>query len=236
MKLELVFVLQKLIVAFIAYILTITVAGWFEAFVAKQMGDDAPQEAGFLTLNPLQHFSIIGFAALLWSVSYKDALPFKFLPGWGRHIPLIPDNIHGSDYKIRIFIEYISRSIAHLLLLMGSVAALVAFCDVALLHGILFYLTPDLTSFKHSIAFLLLFLTEQNLLLFVIHFCIGLFKYALYFYMPNQQEITLGTMFLGFVALFLMMIFFGPFLEMIAMGLINYVQTFVLMLKKSVVS
>ena len=109
MRLEIISGIHTLIIAFIFYVVTITFAGWFESLVAKKVGDDVPEQSGFLTLNPLEHFNVFGFAAVLWGIFFAHALPFQFIPGWGRYIHLMPDNIRGDYYKLRIFVEYIGR-------------------------------------------------------------------------------------------------------------------------------
>ncbi len=232
MRLEIINGLQILIIAFISYIITIPFAGWFESFIAQQVGDDAPEQAGFLTLNPLEHFNVFGFAAVLWGIFFARALPFQLIPGWGRYIHLMPDNIHGRYYKLRVLIEYIARSFAHLIVLVAAVTTMMLICGAAHVHGLIPMLTANSTSFKEVIVSLLYFMCQQNLVLFVIHFILGVFKYIIYFHMPKLQEVSVMTMVFGFILLLLGLSIFGPLLEIFAGKIIEGIQSILLLIVK----
>lgn len=237
MRLEIISGIQILIIAFISYVLTITFAGWFESLIAKQMGDDAPEQAGFLTLNPLEHFNVFGFAAVLWGIFFGRLLPFQLIPGWGRYIHLMPDNIHGKFYKLRIFTEYISRSCAHLIVLLSSVTSMMFVCgancvQIDVQSGLAAMMSSNATSFATVLVKLLLFICGQNLVLFVIHFILGVFKYVMYFHMPRLQEFSMKTMVFGFLLLLIGLSIFGPLLEIFAMQVIEAIRLLLLQIIK----
>lgn len=232
MRLEIINGLQFLIIAFISYIVTITFAGWFESFMAKKMGDDTPEQAGFLTLDPLEHFNVFGFAAVLWGIFFGNLLPFKFIPGWGRYIPLIPDNISGPYYKLRIFIEYISRSFAHLFVLMCAVTTMMLTCGVQHVHGFIPMMTTSASSFQEGLVTLLFFIFQQNVVLFIIHFVIGIFKYVIYFHMPRLQEVSVMTMIFAFLALVIGLSIFGPLLELFVAAVVQGIRSLLLLVLK----
>ena len=234
MRLEIIDGLRMLIIAFISYIITIPFAGWFESLIAKKVGDDAPEQAGFLTLNPLEHFNVFGFAAVLWGIFFRNALPIQLIPGWGRYIHLMPDNIRGAYYKLRIFIEYVSRSFAHLFLLIAAMGLTMFVCGAmnvqVMAHGFSVMLSLKSTPLKEVIVKLLLFVAEQNLVLFIIHFILGGFKYLIYFYMPKLQEISVMTMIFGFLFLLVGLSIFGPLLALLAVQIIATLQSTLLSL------
>lgn len=232
MRLEIINGVQILIIAFISYIITITFAGWFESFVAKKVGDDVPEQSGFLTLNPLEHFNVFGFAAVLWGIFFARALPFQFIPGWGRYIHLMPDNIHGAYRKLRIFIEYVGRSCAHLIVLICAVTIMMLVCGATHVHGLVPMLTANTTSFKEVLVSLLYFICQQNLVLFVIHFILGIFKYVIYFHMPKLQEISVTTMIFGFILLLVGLSVFGPLLEFFVAKIIEAIRLVLLQVIK----
>jgi len=232
MRLELIKVLQALIIAFISYMITIPFAGWFESYVAKKVGDDTPEQAGFLTLNPLEHFSVFGFGAVLWGMFFAQLLPFALIPGWGRHIPLIPDNITGSYYKVRIFIEYTSRCVAHFMLLIGSATAMMLICGAMHVHGFIPMVSADISSMQEVIISLLFFICQQNIVLFIIHFILGFFKYLIYFYAPKFHEISFSTIVIVFIVLSVGLIVFGPLLELFVYKVINLIQALLLCVVK----
>ncbi|MBP6870265.1 hypothetical protein KBC04_05255 [Candidatus Babeliales bacterium] len=231
MRLEFIIGFQFLIIAFISYVITITFAGWFESLIALQVGDDAPEQAGFLTLNPLEHFNVFGFAALLWGVFYKDVLPISLIPGWGRYIPLIPDNINGSFYKLRVFIEYVGRSFAHLILLICAATCMMLLSGIHL-HEMAPMAVTQMTSSRESIIGLLLFMCQQNLVLFAIHFILGIFKYIIYFHAPKIQEFSATTMILSFIGLLFLLVTFGEAVQDFAVWLVMGVRTLLVLLLK----
>lgn len=47
------------------FILFFSFRGYFQAWVAKKLGDHTPEADGFLTMNPMAHINLIGFICLL---------------------------------------------------------------------------------------------------------------------------------------------------------------------------
>lgn len=93
---------------FIAYVFIVTFVGYFRAWITDKMGDDTAVNAGFLTLNPLQHVDPIGMICL-----------FFFRIGWGSHIPINPSLITArSTVKrwLKLCLAYWSDAVAHVLL------------------------------------------------------------------------------------------------------------------------
>jgi hypothetical protein len=232
MKLQFISAVYTLIIAFISYVITITFAGWFESLIAKKMGDDVPEQMGFLTLNPLEHFNVFGFAALLWGEFYSNVLPFQLIPGWGRFIPLVPDNIHGRYYKLRIFTEYVSRSGAHFIILLCSATSLMILCGAEHVYRLQPIISGPVTSFDVVLISLLSFIIKQNIILFVIHFVIGMFKYLMYFHMPRLQDISIMTMIYSFIALVIGLTIFSPLLEYLVLYTTESIRSLLLMLMK----
>lgn len=230
MTLELIRNIQVIIIAFVSYTISITFAGWFESFVAQQVGDDTPEQAGFLTLNPLDHFNVFGFAAVLWCVFYRNLLPFMIIPGWGRFIPLLPQNIQGPHAKLRICIEFLARSAAHLILLMVVVLSGVA-CGFMNIHTIHPMIKIGATSFLEIIFALLQFMFTQNLLLFLFHFAIGVFRYLLHFYSFVLHNISLQSKILGFIILSLIFAILEPILITFVYQLMELIQAITLKIR-----
>jgi len=223
--------IQMLIIAFLSYIITITFAGWFESWMAKKVGDDTPEQLGFLTLNPLEHFNVFGFAAVLWSTFYASLLPFQFIPGWGRYIPLLPDTMRGKNLKLRAFIEFMGRSVAHLILLIvfTIIGAMYGFFNLHALNPVMIANNP--TSFIQVMFNLFIFIQKQNLVLFVIHFVLGIFKYLLQFYVPKIHEISISRILLAFVVLSLGIYILSPILESFVYLLIGLIQFAILKMR-----
>jgi len=90
---------------FIAYIISIPIAGAFRAWVALQMGDDTAQDLGYLTLNPLVHADYIGVIILL-----------LFRVGWGKIVPINVFNITGPWRNLKIIAAYLADIFAYITL------------------------------------------------------------------------------------------------------------------------
>lgn len=100
---------------FIAYLIVTTFAGFFQAWVAKKMGDDSAEEAGFLSLNPMDHVDFIGLACLYF---------FRF--GWGRPIPINPQAVWGHWRWLKLTCIYLSYAWAHIVMATVAMTTLLA--------------------------------------------------------------------------------------------------------------
>lgn len=221
--------IQTLIIAFLSYVITITFAGWFESLVAKKMGDDTPEQLGFLTLNPLDHFNVFGFAAVLWGLFYARLLPFQFIPGWGRYIPLLPDTMRGKNLRLRGFVEFMGRSLAHLILLLITTAVIFMMCKNAGCDVLNFIIHLNQgSSFTQVITTLLLSLYDQNLILFIVHVVIGIFKYVLHFHVPRLQDVSMSRIILGCLVLTLGVFILRPILQDFVFLLIKLLQLIII--------
>lgn len=100
----------------LAYVLMVTIAGSFRAWVSEKMGDSSAADAGFLTLNPMQHVDAFGLAAL-----------FLFRFGWGAQMPVSPSSIVARTTFVRwvkLCLAYWSDMLAHIVLALVSMTAL----------------------------------------------------------------------------------------------------------------
>lgn len=214
MSLDFIRGLQTLIIAFLSYVITITFAGWFESLIAKKVGDDTPEEEGFLTLNPLDHFNVFGFAAVLWGIFYGDKLSIPLIPGWGRPIQLSPDLIQGRNSHGRVFMLFAARSCGHLILLLTFTTLMITYSVFVLDIMQPLMMKVHTTSFVASIINLFTFICCQNLILFCIHFVYGLFQYVGHFYGPKFYNVSTVERFVfGFIILIAALYLLIPLLE-----------------------
>lgn len=95
----------SLIILTLVYFLSVSISGFFEAWITKKMGDDTPEQNGFLTLNPLIHLDFVGFGLLLFTGI-----------GWGKPIPINPYNIDPNRRNLRLITVYGSEAFANLIL------------------------------------------------------------------------------------------------------------------------
>lgn len=101
-------------VLFVAYLISITLAGYSQAACAKLFGDDTPQEAGYLSLNPLHHIHMIGFIMFVL---------LKF--GFGPIQPIHTEQIWPRWKDLKLFIIYMSKPVVNLVLASSSLFAMV---------------------------------------------------------------------------------------------------------------
>jgi hypothetical protein len=95
----------QIISSFVAYLITVSPVGYFKAWIASVCGDDTAQDEGFMTLDPLVHFDLIGLIALL------------FLGiGWGRNVPVNVHAFHEPYRKIKIASALFAPTVMHALL------------------------------------------------------------------------------------------------------------------------
>lgn len=159
MRLDLIAGMRLLIIALFAYIPTVTISGWFTAWVAKKCDDELPERLGFLTLDPFAHFSIFGFALLLIGQLFGNYLTFfRGIPGFGRMIILDPQPING---KWRAALEFFARSVAHFALFTATIF-------------IIFSLPQSTNAMLLSSKDILFFFYKQNLILCGIYFLFGI--------------------------------------------------------------
>ena len=181
MRLELIEGLRIIIIAFLAYIPTVTFSGWFEAWIAKKNGDDIPEQFGFLTLDPMMHFNVIGFGVLLVGQLFGDYLPFfKDLPGWGRYIPLNPS----ENSRSKILLQFTARAIAHFILLLLAFFILVGFMKASYLQTTGAFMQSN-SSIMQALSSVIVFFYKQNFVLCVIYAVIGLFRALLFTHFPQ---------------------------------------------------
>ncbi len=108
----------------LAYIVAVTLAGAFTAWVAKKMGDDTADYAGFLTLDPLVHVDPIGAIVLVL---------LRF--GWGREIPIDIYAIKPPLRDLKILITYYSSTFLHTFLIILSIITLALMQAYAITTG-----------------------------------------------------------------------------------------------------
>jgi len=88
----------------LAYGLSVTLAGAIKAWIAKKIGDNTAEYAGFLTLDPLVHVDVLGLVALLFTGF-----------GWGSEVPVDIYNIRYPFRDLKILLLYYIQTILHIL-------------------------------------------------------------------------------------------------------------------------
>lgn len=107
----------SIVTLFFAYLMSITITGAGQAWIAKRWGDDSLEQAGLLSLNPIDHFNAFEFAILF----------IFFRVGIGFTLPLNNDNINMPYQELKTILAYCSRAIINVIIAIVSL-----FCIIAL--------------------------------------------------------------------------------------------------------
>ncbi len=103
-------IIDKLVII-ITYFTVIPIVGFFRAWIAEKMGDDTPEQLGFLTLNPMAHISFFWLI-----VMGLDIVPF----GFGKYVPLNPHNYYGRWRFVKMLAAYLSDATANLVMALAA--------------------------------------------------------------------------------------------------------------------
>lgn len=193
--------IQELISYLIAYFPTVALSGYFESLVAKQFGDNTPERAGFLTLNPLVHMDPIGIAFV--------ALPPHF--GFGKRIPLNVSNIDKKNHNLKIVVLFMTRAITHLFI---TISLLFLFSIIGK-HAIPYLAGDNLHPTISSLMFIFKSLLNLNILLTVIYAVVGLVSICLHYLLPDIENQTGFMQIAIFLFPFLMLVVLAPYVEML---------------------
>ncbi|MGB8468094.1 MAG: hypothetical protein WCE21_03740 [Candidatus Babeliales bacterium] len=116
----------------IAYIISTTLAGYFQAYVAKKLGDPAPEQLGFLSLNPAAHIDPIGALCL-----------FMIGIGWGKFMPINSILLYNA-WHLTAFL--LSSSLMYLLIGLIALLMLLLLCGSTVVQLVAVMVSVDFTS------------------------------------------------------------------------------------------
>ena len=109
--------LSLIITLVLAYFISVIPAGFFQAWVAKKMGDPTAAQLGFLSLHPMVYVDPFGLFLLI---------VLRMLGGgivvWGRTVPMSRHNIPKNSM---FAFAYLSNVIAHIVIATVSLVGLV---------------------------------------------------------------------------------------------------------------
>ena len=198
------------IVLLISYFITIPLIGCCRAWVAEKMGDDTPEQFGFLTCNLTAHVSWLWVALMIFVPS------FDF--GFGKYIPINPLNIQGKNRGLRLMAAYLADTCASIILATLALFALVLFFgqaeffkSYAVLRGVVSYANYDSTS-SHGIAIALLLtgFIVFNSMLAAFNSIVNLFYLGFFYYFDGNMQLAEHVEWVMLVGpLLLIILFFG---------------------------
>lgn len=176
------------IVLLISYFITIPIVGCFRAWVAEKMGDDTPEQFGFLTLNPAAHVS------LLWIFLMSVVSFFDF--GFGKYIPINPLNIQGKHRGLRLTAAYLSDAFASVVLATIALFLFVVFygraeffASFAVLRGVVSYPSYATTSSSGiAIALLLTRFIIFNSMLAAFNVIVNMFYLGFFYFVDGSTR------------------------------------------------
>ncbi|NBV40633.1 hypothetical protein EBR77_02205 [bacterium] len=184
MKLETIEAIRLVLVMFLCYVPLVTITGWFEAWVAKKMGDTVPEQSGFLTLDPYVHFNPWGFALPL-ILSFMESMSIGLVP-FGNLVPLTPEVLAGNYRNRRALVELFARPFIHFVLMIATLV-----CILFAWHGYLDTATAVLRYVPSSSKLIqILFLISGTFLdlnksSVVVYTFVGLLRFVIFAFFPG---------------------------------------------------
>ena len=199
--------LRTLLALVIAYFPTVIAAGYGQAWIAAKCGDDTPQEAGFLSLNPAAHFDIIGFIILIF-----------FGYGLGKMVPINPFNIHEPRRILKLGTIFLSPMLIYFIL------AVIGLLILVIMGGFAFTSPTALSmplgsSLFISLKFIVTKFMILNIILAALFFALGLARFLIVQFASDADfySRTSDVIFLILTILFIWLV-------------VSYVQRFMLLL------
>ena len=224
MKLETIDLLRHVIIAFMCYVPTVTISGWFEAFMAKKMGDTIPEKYGFLTLDPFVHFNPWGFCMMFVRIS-----GFGFA-AFGNLVPLAPEVLSKRYRNLRAAGEFFARPLIHFFMMFFAFLSMILIYK-AIFNGIdyeIFIMQYPISSLHAAICMLILFFFQQNFFLFIISFFVALYRYIIFVFFPGFQIQSLTHSLIYIFSFAIVIIVLGVALQEITQDFLFLAQYFLL--------
>jgi len=138
-----------LITFLLVYVVTVTLVGFFVAWVAQKMGDDTAADQGLLSLNPAVHIDPIGLIGLM-SIFFMGF-------GWGNHLPINPHNIVKTGRTsrwLKLFCAYMSDALANCVLaIIGMAMLIIIFGPKVINFAAYMMLGSEISHMKFAIMF-----------------------------------------------------------------------------------
>ena len=190
-------------VVLLAYIVIVPLIGGFKAFVASLLGDDTPEEEGFLTFNPMAHISFFWITILVISQLLYTYMPF----GFGQQIVINQSNFNGKRGTLKFLCALFSNSF------MAFLVAAAAFSSLLLLHGIkialllhqqpniknLYNLFPESSTLSLVVTFILLTSFVMASFTAALTFILNIFQVLQPYLLEKSSDKGSGTEFLIFI-------------------------------------
>ncbi len=207
---EMIAYIKSMLMLILAYLVSVTLAGFFKAWVTKKAGDYTAEHAGFLTLDPVVHIDPIGMLALLFVGI-----------GWGRDIPINVFNVERPCRTAKIFSIFYTTTIVHTLIATSALLGIAGVNVLSLTTGhtaVLSVLATVLHIFFNLNLFLAMWRFIQNSVDLVLMDIIARRpEYALYIRLASIIVILLIFSMFGSQIRF----FFAQVAHLLALGLLK---------------
>lgn len=214
--------LFSLVLLLLAYFISATINGVIQTWVASKMGDDTPYEAGYGSFNPLVHFDVFSFLAVV-----------LFRIGWPQMVPINPLSVIGRYRLVKLAVMHLTEAVVSLILALtalvvsvGTFGHVMTMELVLKLFGyyaksltVLFSSTPHLniaTVFQGNystlsviFAFLLISLVYLNIFIATISLILNGLRYALIIGFEKGYKYIEYADYLSFFGPFIIVYFFA---------------------------
>lgn len=199
--------IKLLIAVFASYFPTVTISGFFAAWVAKKFGDHTAEDQGLLTLNPIEHTRPLGLLVLLMTVTIQ--LPF--IVALGRQISIDEHYIHGRFKKIKYLIALWAKPIANLFLCCCAIFGWVLFWKIIVIP---YQLVEKYPSFLDAVRLLYVVFRQINIVSLMLEAIFGLVLFAMSFIFTKVSEDSILVIFIVQIYLLLLAWYFiTPYIQ-----------------------
>lgn len=211
---------------FLAYMVAITIAGAFRAWVAGKMGDDTAEMLGLDTLNPMVHIDMIGVLFL-----------FLFYFGWGRYVPINHLKIEEPWRRTKVALAYLSDTFAYFVSAVIGIVFLIIVGGPRLLivaqqmivsmqnmsHLYLVTSSPMLSSLMITLSFIVIAFVYLNVVLAVLTLILNGFSLGIFFLMERSSRYDTYNHYLIILVPIILIVLFSEPLRIFAIYLISWI-------------
>ncbi len=210
----------------LAYLMTTIFSGVFQAWIAKKLGDNTAEQAGFLSFNPVVYIDLFGFFCFLLAGF-----------GWGTLVPINPHNFKGKHKRLELLVAIGSRPLALCILALISLMIMVFF-----LGGLTSLYTSAIPQFptprflysypelKNALRLVFGLMADFSIFFTFYSLLIAVIRALFFFYLSKQNNLSfmlsMEAELVCFVISFFFLYFFAQHLSFLILFIIRYIEVF----------
>lgn len=209
-----------------AYCLSETLAGAFQAWLARAFGDDTAADLGFISLHPGTHIDLVGMICLLF-----------FGIGWGNSVPVNHSHIDVRFHKLKVFLVVLAQTFIHMVTATISIALLVGIYGMNILKAIIPMIAnydllsprtldmvyPNLSPLTTVLTFIVISIIYINAIFAAFSLIFDLFRFGLRTFMERNSNYLPYADIIAFLVPLILILFLGPYVRLLIIYTICYI-------------